>query len=120
MNIRAEWLHFILRCLLTRNFSKFLCFAGGKSCRFESFGQRRRISFDNIQRHCGSRVGKNVCHIVILAAAGIAAAQNAERVELPKFRDVPGWFMFHVVNDPDQKILAELYAEIDIINSTEA
>ena len=28
--------------------------------------------------------------------------------------------MFHVVNDPDQKILAELYAEIDIINSTEA
>jgi hypothetical protein len=27
--------------------------------------------------------------------------------------------MFYVVNDPEQEILAELYAEIDIINSTE-
>ena len=65
LNIRAEWLHFILRSLLTRNFSKFLCFAGGKSGLFESFGQRRRISFDNIQRHCGSRVGMNICHIAV-------------------------------------------------------
>ena len=75
-----------------------------------------------ITNHGKTRIlaGFGAVALVILAAAGIAAAQNAERVELPKFRDVPGWFMFHVVNDPDQKILAELYAEIDIINSTEA
>ena len=54
-----------------------------------------------ITNHGKTRIlaGFGAVALVILAAAGIAAAQNAERVELPKFRDVPGWFMFHVVND---------------------
>jgi len=55
---------------------------------------------------------------VAWAVLGVAVAQNAERVAFPEYKGVPGWFMFYVVNDPEQKILAELYAEIDIINST--
>ena len=57
--------------------------------------------------------------VVAWAVLGVAVAQNAERVAFPEYKGVPGWFMFYVVNDPEQKILAELYAEIDIINSTE-
>ena len=44
-----------------------------------------------ITNHGKTRIlaGFGAVALVILAAAGIAAAQNAERVELPKFRDVP-------------------------------
>ena len=65
-------------------------------------------------------------HTTALAAAAFfsvamtAAAQDAGRVEFPEYKGVPGWFMFYIVNDAEQNILAELYAEIDIINSTEA